>query len=145
MAQFIGSSMTSGFAGAITRGFFDTTIEQKQAAATGIGFGLPVKLDSDGKAAAVTAGTDAVYGFTLREYGQVDQDGRQDRAIVAVLRRGYIAVKCTAGTPAAGGAVYLETATGAITAESSSGTALAGATFMGAADADGLVEIAFNI
>lgn len=141
MAQFIGSSMPSGFAGAITRGFYDNTVEQKQAASDSLGFGLPVKLAA-GKVAAVTAGTDAVYGFTVREYGQ---NPSQSVPMAAVLRRGYLAVKCTAGTPAAGGKVYLVTATGAITADSASATALAGATFMGAADADGIVEISYNI
>lgn len=144
MAQFIGTSMPSGFAGAITRGFYDNTVEQKQAVSDTIGFGIPVKL-TGGKVAAVSAGTDAVYGFTVREYGQTDAVGAQSVPMATVLRRGYLAVKCTAGTPAAGGKVYLVTATGAITADSASATVLAGATFMGAADAAGIVEISYNI
>lgn len=144
MTQFITSisPMPRGYAGQVTRGFYESTIETKEAAAA-IGFGLPVKLDTNGKAAAVTASSDDVYGFTVREYGQADAAGAQDEAFVAVLRRGYLAVKVT-GTAAPGGKVYL-TSAGALTATAASNTALAGATFCGKADADGIVEIAFNI
>lgn len=145
MTQFITSisPAASGYAGQVTRGFYDSTVETKEAAAA-LEFGVPVKLDATGKAAALTAGSDAVYGFTVREYGQADMSGKQTEAFVAVLRRGYIAVKVTGGTAAPGGKVYL-TAAGAVTAASPSTTALAGATFCGKADANGIVEIAFNI
>ena len=144
MTQFITSisPAASGYAGQVTRGFYDSTVETKEAAAA-LEFGVPVKLDATGKAAALTAGSDAVYGFTVREYGQADMSGKQTEAFVSVLRRGYLAVK-SAGTPAPGGQVYL-TSVGALTAEKSSNTALSGASFCGKADADGLVEIAYNI
>lgn len=143
MSQFVTSisPMPRGYAGQLTRGFFDNTVETKVADGA-VGFGVAVTLDS-GKAKATSAASDDVYGISLREYGQADMPGDQAEKFVAVLRRGYVAVKA-AGTPAAGGAVYLNSS-GAITADSSSTTKVPNAVFCGAADADGIVEIAFNI
>lgn len=147
MAQFIGTSMKRGFAGEITRGYYDFTTEIKANDATApvASFGIPVKLNAaaDG-VTPVTAAADKVYGFSVRTYGQADCDGQQVSKMVTVLRRGYVAVAIASGTAALGGQVYL-TAAGAISATATSNTALDGAQFMGPADADGLVEIAFNI
>ena len=142
MSQFIGTSMPRGFAGDITRGYFDHTVEGRFSDGTVKSFGVPVKLSGD-KVAATTATADVVYGFAARGYGQADCEGVQAMGQIGVLRRGYMAV-ASAGTPAAGAQVYLS-ATGTITAGSDSTTAIPGCTFMGAKDADGLVEIAFNI
>ena len=81
MSQFIGTSMTPGYAGDLTRGLFDATIETKVNDGTVKAFGVPVKLSS-GKAAAVSAASDAVYGFSVREYGQADNDGVQEMELV---------------------------------------------------------------
>jgi len=71
-----------------------------------------------------------------------------------VLRSGYINVKNNAGTPAVGGAVYVRIAAAAAgkpiggfeaAADGVNTIAIAGATFAGAADANGNVEIAYNI
>lgn len=142
MSQFISTSMPRGFAGQITRGFFDNTVEVKEAAAV-IPAGSPVKL-SGGKVAACSAAADAVIGFAVREYGQADLSGNQEQQFVGVLRRGYIAVKLASGTASAGAQAYL-TAAGAISAASSGNTAITGCKFCGKADADGIVEIEFNI
>nr|DAR32962.1 MAG TPA: hypothetical protein [Caudoviricetes sp.] len=143
MSQFIGTSMPRGFAGEITRGFFDFTTEVHKNNGTVKAFGVPVKLDGQ-TVAATTANTDAVYGFVVREYGQVDAAGVQKADILTILRRGYMVVKTAGGTPALGGTVYLKT-DGTITADEGTNTAIPGCTFMSAADASGLVEIAFNI
>lgn len=151
MPQFIGTSMPRGFAGALTRGFYDNTTEVKanDASAPVYAFGVPVKINSAGTGVTpVTAGSDAVYGFAVRLYGQVNfaPNGQsvQNQQPVTVLRRGYMAVAVTGGTAALGGKVYLD-ASGKISADSSSNTEIPGCIFMGAADADGLAEIAFNI
>lgn len=152
MAQFIGTSMTAGHVGAITRGFFDNTVEViKNDGTTPVkAFGVPVKLNSaaDG-VTGCTATSDAVVGFAVLEYGQAvpTSDGKwtQDMPFVSVLKRGYMAVKA-AGTPKKGAAVYLD-ASGALTAEagsSPSNTAIPNCFFMGPANG-GLVEIAYNI
>jgi hypothetical protein len=70
-----------------------------------------------------------------------------------VLRSGYINVKNNAGTPAVGGAVYVRIAAAAgkpiggfeAAADGVNTIAITGATFAGAADANGNVEIAYNI
>jgi alkyl hydroperoxide reductase subunit AhpF len=143
MAQFIGTSMLRGFEGEITRGAFDYTTEIKanDADAPVQAFGIAVKLNAT--ADAVTPcddDADAVYGFAVREY---HQEGNALN-LVTVMKRGYMAVKPVAGTAALGGVVYLN-ASGKITADSTGATAIPGAVFMGAIDADGLAEIAYNI
>jgi hypothetical protein len=142
-AQFIGTSMPAAFAGSITRGAFDCTVESKFNDGSITAYGGAVKLNSDGTVAACTATTDTVYGFVVREFSQLDTDGNPSMNLVGVLVRGYIAVK-SAGTPAAGGQVYLA-ADGSITADSTSTTAIPNATFTGAADAEGIAEVRYNI
>lgn len=151
MPQFIGTSMERGFAGTLTRGFYDNTTEVKANDATApvYDFGVPVKINSAGTGVTpVTAASDAVYGFAVRIYGQVyfTPQGQfiQNQQPVTVMRRGYMAVALTGGTAALGGKVYLDS-TGKITATPDSNTEIPNCTFMGPADADGLVEIAFNI
>ena len=154
MAQFIGMSMPCGFAGTLTRGYFDYTTEilTNDGTTPVKAFGVAVKLNSTGDAVTPCAATaDKVYGFAVREYGQahLDDDGAsvQDMTIVTIMKRGYMAVKLASGTAARGGTVYLN-ATGGITAEAGSSpanTAIPNCVFMGPADSDGLVEIAFNI
>jgi len=142
--QIIGARVPSGFAGEIARGEFDYTSETRvnDASKPVKAFGIPVKLTSTGAVTPVTAAADAVHGFSIRIYGQADMAGAQAEKAISVLRRGYLFVKA-AGTPAAGGQVYLAT-DGSLTAEKSTNTALAGAQFVNAAD-NGVVEIAYNI
>lgn len=150
MSQFIGTSMTKGFAGELTRGYFDNTTEvlQNDATTPVAAFGIPVKLNAAGTGVTPTAATgDAVYGFSVRQYGQTirneDGDDVQDMGFVTVLKRGYIAVALSTGTVKRGDKVYIG-ASGEITATAASNTVLDGAYFMGPAEG-GLVEIAFNI
>ena len=151
MAQFIGTSMSRGFAGMLTRGFFDNTTEVKANDGTTPvqAFGIPVKWNSTKTGVTqVTAAADAVIGFAVRSYGQAIPDAEggsyQEQNLVTVLKRGYIAVAGVEGTITAGAQVYL-TATGGLSATADKNTALAGAVFAGTKDADGLVEIAYNI
>ena len=63
-----------------------------------------------------------------------------------VMVSGYMTVLNTAGTPTAGGAVYYNNTTGYVEAYTGgSQTAVSGCHFMGVADADGNVEIGYNI
>ena len=147
MAQFIGTSMLRGFAGMLTRGAFDYTTEilPNDGTTPVAAFGVAVKLNAT--ADAVTPcddDADAVYGISVRQYGQADENGVQAMPIVTILKRGYIAVKPKAGTPARGGVVYIAP-DGSITADSTGAGTLTGAYWMGAKDADGLAELAFNI
>ncbi|WP_418955073.1 structural cement protein Gp24 [Sutterella wadsworthensis] len=151
MAQFIGTSMTRGFAGMLTRGFFDNTTEVKANDGTTPvqAFGIPVKWNTTKTAVTpAAAASDTVIGFAVRVYGQAIPEAGggsyQQQNIVTVLKRGYIAVASVGGTVTTGGQVYL-TSTGGLSADSSGNTAIPGAIFAGTADAEGLVEIAYNI
>ena len=77
-----------------------------------------------------------------------------NNGLADILRSGYINVKNNAGTPALNGIVYVRVATpstpqpiGGIEATSDAANTiiLTGARFTGAADANGNVEIAYNI
>lgn len=147
MSSFIGTSMPRGFAGDITRGLFDYTTEVKENDKTApvSAPGIAVSLTAAGKATAATDSS-KVYGITVRDYRQVGPNGEPWPAddFVVILRRGYVAVEAE-GTPVIGGAVYLAE-DGKLTAtKGTDATAIPNCTFMGAKDAEGLVEIAFNI
>lgn len=146
MSQFIGIDMPRGYAGEITRGYFDYTTEVKANDATTpvTAFGVPVMLNT--AKTAVVLGTTAanIIGFSVRDYGQADAAGVQQQSIVTVLKRGYFAAAITGGTPAPGGQVYV-TSAGVLSAASSGNTAVSGAVFCGSIDAAGLAEIAYNI
>lgn len=148
MSQFIGASMPAAFAGDLTRGAFDATTEAKANDGTTPvqAFGIPVKYNAGHTAVKpISAGSDAVIGFSVRVYGQANTAGAQAQNFVTVLKRGYIAVTAPADeTITAGQQVYLVAATGAITAASEGNTALTGAVFCGAANG-GIIEIAYNI
>lgn len=148
MAQFISMNMQAGFPGLLTRGIYDCTIEAKANDATApvSAYGVLVKFNATSDAVTpISAGTDAVLGFVVREASEVNNNGAIDNFnLVSVLKRGYIAVTAPSGeTIVANTQVYL-TSAGAITNVSTSNTALVGAKFMGPAK-DGLVEIAYNI
>lgn len=150
MAQFIGTSMPRGFAGELTRAYYTNLVETKlnDKAAPVVAFGFPVKVnDAKNAITPCKSAEDAgkVYGFSVRFYGQAQTSDQHptEGAPIGVLRKGYVAVKCKGGTPVLGDKVYL-TAKGEVTAEAA-GTAIEGAQFMGAVDADGLAEISFNI
>ncbi len=102
------------------------------------------------------------FGILVREYPATGNAGSdplgtstpKTSGVASVLRSGYISVKNNAGTPGVGGQVYVRVATpgtgkpiGGFEAvsDTTNTIALTGATFNGAADANGNCEIAFNI
>lgn len=126
-------------------------------------FGIPGKVVS-GKfvplAGAEVAGD--IYGLLVRPYPITGNSGSDPlgtatppiRGACDVLRRGYISVKNNAGVPALNGVVYVRIADGTVNqpiggieaaADGVETIILTGARFMSAADADGNVEIAYNI
>lgn len=145
--------MPVGIPGALSRGEGQATIEAGiyNSSAAFAAYGLPGKLSS-GKFVPVTAAADVVAGILLRPYPTHGANASDPlgtavpptTGICNILRRGYIAV-VSAGTPAKGGQVYLDATTAAITAVSTSNTALTGAKFTGSADANGVVEIEYNL
>lgn len=154
--------MPSGIPGDVSRKL-DSTIETGffNASLPFASYGIPAKLVS-GKyvpfAAADTA--DLLRGFLVRPYPtQSAQEGigtatPPTSGPANILRRGWMTVKCNAGTPAQGGIVYvrIDTPSGAkvvggieAAADSTHVVALTGVSFTNAGDANGNVEIEYNI
>lgn len=102
----------------------------------------------------------AIYGILVRPYPTTaSQDGLgkstpAKAGIGDVLRRGYMSVLLRSGTSAKGGAVYIRVGAPAAdkpvggveaAADGTNTIILPNASFMGAADASGNVEISYNI
>lgn len=125
-------------------------------------YGVPVKLVSEKLRPFTTGdGSVAVYGFSVRPF---PLQASVSEAMAAgtpnvnqpldVLKSGYMTVKNNAGTTTKGAAVYVRVADGTtlqplggIEAAADGGdcVAITGAIFMGATDANGNVEIAYNL
>lgn len=150
--------MPAGIAGDVTRKS-DVTLEPNILGADAA-FGAAVKL-SAGKIVPVEAGDGAaaVYGFLARPFPNqggvlgLTADGKLGAGNACdVMRRGYMTVSLARGAAAKGGQVHLRIAVAAdkavgeleAAAVANETVALA-ATFMGPADSDGNVEIAYNI
>jgi len=152
--------MPSGIVGEVSRRG-TLTLEPGRVGATAIPYGTFAKLGTGGVLAPVASGDTAavVYGPIARPYpdqGNANNDvgpvSAPAGSVQSVLRSGYMTVKLAAGTAAKGGQVYLRTTVGEGRAvgdiEAASGTglvAVASCTFMGPADSEGIVEIAYNI
>lgn len=151
--------MPNGIPGDISRKD-SLTVEPALIGATAAAeFGLAVQLDSSTGTVLPMASNASARGLLVRPYpAQNTTTAQGSAAPVAgaqadVMRRGYMTVKCVAGTPAPGGAVYVQVVAasgkpvGSISAADDAGNreVLTGCTFMGAADADGNVEISYNI
>lgn len=124
-------------------------------------FGVPGKIVAE-KFVPLEAGDAAtvIYGLLVRPYpttSSQDPLGKSTPAktgINDVLRRGYMTVLLRAGTSAKNGTVYVRVGTPAAgkpiggieaAADGANTIALPNASFMGAADASGNVEISYNI
>jgi hypothetical protein len=134
-----------------------------------LAYGDPVKMGSNGKIQALAAGDTAaaIYGFLERPYPTQQQNyasqgygnaAPQAGARCTVMKRGYMTVKLQGATAAAkGGAVFVRIAgtlpaggrysnvEAAVDATAANTPTVPNAYFMGAADTDGNVEIAFNL
>lgn len=155
--------MPSGIPGNVSRAAPDSTIESQ---ITDVNFpptqyGDPVKLVS-GLLRPLATGDAAnvIYGFLVRPFPTNDSQDplgvstpSPDR-IANVLRRGYINTLLRQGTSAVNGQVFARVTTpttphpiGGVETAADGGTCVAvvGAFFTGAADANGNVEISFNI
>lgn len=151
--------MPSGIAGDVSRKSH-STIEAHNTVTGFTGFGLFGKMDANGKFAPLTAGDTAanVYGLIVRSYPTQTAQNALGAAVPSagfndVLRRGYMTVKCNAGTPKAGGKVFVRVNAGTQVkpiggieaVADAANTIEVNAIFMHAADASGNVEISYNI
>lgn len=154
--------MPSGIPGDVSRKL-DSTIESQffNSSLPFASYGIPAKLVS-GKVVPFAAADVAasLYGFLVRPFPtQSAQEGLgiatpPTSGSANILRRGWMTVTCNAGTPAAGGTVYVrvDTPSGAkvvggieAVADSTHNVALVGVKFTNAGDASGNVEIEYNI
>lgn len=151
--------MPAGFPGNISRQA-DALVEPTVAAAA-IAFGSPVQLNASGKIVGPSDDAASIYGFLARPFpsqakavadNALGGGGIEAGQIGDVMRSGYMSVKMSAAetsTPVKGTPVKVVfTATGSFVVGDiamSQGVAVPGCIFMGAPDASGNVEIAFNI
>lgn len=156
--------MPAGVPGDVTRPSTSTTEPQQiDAAAPPTKYGVFVKLVS-GKIRALASGDAAsvIYGLLQRPFPTNSANEAIGTAtpptsdLCDVVVRGYMTVKLALGTAAKGGGVFVVTTAGGsvavgdiVTSASPAGggtaVAVANCIFMGAADADGNVEIRYNI
>jgi len=156
--------MPNGIAGDITRQS-QAKIETQvfNSAAAFPGYGLFGRITSN-KFVPVGTGDVAadVYGLLVRPFPITGANASDPlgtavpptTGLADVMRSGYATVKNNAGTPAKNGVVYIRVAAAAAgkpiggieaAADSTNTIVATGARFTGAADADGLVEIEYNI
>ncbi|WNG67718.1 hypothetical protein [Cupriavidus gilardii] len=164
MSNAILYRMASGIPGDISRQS-QATVEPQifDPALPFPGYGLFGKLAA-GKFVPVASGDTAavIYGLLVRPYPTTGGAGSEPlgtatpptKGVCDVLRRGYMTVKNNAGTPALGGTVYVRVAAAAAgkpiggieaAADGTNTVAVTGAIFMNGGDANGNVEISFNI
>lgn len=154
--------MPSGIPGDVSRKSH-STIESHPIGSQFAAFGLFGKIDlATGKFVALEAADTVakIYGLLVRAYPTQSAQNELGKAvplatgITDVLRRGYMTVKCNAGTAAKGGTVYVRIGAGTeakpvggieAVADGANSIALPSAMFMHAADAQGNVEISYNI
>lgn len=153
----IHNRMPAGIPGDVTR-TAGAVLEPGMVGGADIKHGAPVKL-VDGKFAPLADGDAAadLYGFLARNYPSQGGTGTLVSGVAPagsnadVLRSGYMAVTLAAGTAVKGAAVHVRIspdgakAVGDIEAGSATGNVAINAQFMGAADANGAVEISYNI
>lgn len=126
-------------------------------------YGIPGKIASNKFIPLVGAEVAAdIYGILVRPYPITGVNASDPigtsvppvGGVADILRSGYINVKNNAGTPALNGIVYVRIADGTVNqpiggieaaADGAETIILTGAKFTGAADANGNVEIAYNI
>jgi len=155
--------MPYGIPGDVTRREHSTIESQLFGATAFSAYGLPAKFSS-GKIVpmgAGDAGTD-LRGFLVRPYPITGANASDPlgtsvpptAGAADLMKRGYMTVKCNVGTPALDGTVYMRiTANGGntiiggieATADGANTITLPTTKFAGPADANGNVEIAFNI
>ncbi|QHI29019.1 hypothetical protein AhaeINNSZ174_05825 [Acinetobacter haemolyticus] len=154
--------MPSGIPGDVSRKS-QSTIESHPVGAQFAAFGLFGKISTaNGKFVPLEAAdtADVIYGLFVRAYptqsaqNELGKAVPQPNGIQDVLRRGYMTVKCNAGTAKKAGTVYVRVSAGTeakpvggieAAADGANSIELENAFFMHDADAQGNVEISFNI
>ncbi|HGU9765510.1 TPA: hypothetical protein ACNFOO_000960 [Acinetobacter baumannii] len=150
--------MPSGIPGDISRKAH-STVEAHILKGNFGAFGIFGKLTAEGIVPLEAADTD-VYGLIVRSYptqsalNGIGAAVPQSGIVNDIMRRGYMTVKCNAGTAKKAGKVYVRVATGTelkpiggieAVADGVNTIEIKNAMFMHDADAQGNVEISYNI
>ncbi|MEI1686968.1 hypothetical protein V8P55_01625 [Acinetobacter baumannii] len=150
--------MPSGIPGDISRKAH-STVEAHILKGNFGAFGIFGKLTAEGIVPLEAADTD-VYGLIVRSYptqsalNGIGAAVPQSGIVNDIMRRGYMTVKCNAGTAKKAGKVYVRVATGTelkpiggieAVADGTNTIEIKNAMFMHDADAQGNVEISYNI
>lgn len=158
MSNAILYRMPSGIPGDVSRKSH-STIEAHLAKGNFGAFGIFGKLTADGFGPLAAADTD-VYGLIVRSYPTQSALNGLGAAVPQtgimhdVLRRGYMTVRCNAGTAKKAGSVFVRVDAGTdlkpiggieAIADGANTIELKNAMFMHEADAQGNVEISYNI
>lgn len=166
MSNVFYKRMPAGIAGDATRREHATIEPQMMNSAKPVKlYGVPVKM-VNGKIEPINHSSDAaasVYGFAVRPFPIQSAGGTGDAKgggippvglPLDILRRGYMTVKVQKGTPVKNATVYVRKDGGTddypvggleCDSDTSNTIELTSVKFMGEADADGNVEISFNI
>ena len=153
--------MPSGIPGDVSRKSH-STIESHNMPTPVAAFGVFAKMDATGNLAALGSSdtADTVYGLIVRSYPTQSTSNGMGAAVPQtgimhdVLRRGYMTVRCNAGEAKTAGKVYVRIAAGTelkpiggieAVADAANTIELNNAMFMHDADAQGNVEISYNI
>ena len=160
MSNSILYRMPSGIPGDVSRKSH-STIEAHIVKTAIAAFGVFGKLTANGFAPLAAGDTaSSVYGLLVRSYPTQSATNGMGAAVPQtgimhdVLRRGYMTVRCNAGTVAVAGKVYVRIDAGTelkpiggieAVADGANTIELTNAMFMHEADAQGNVEISYNI
>ena len=152
--------MPSGIPGDVTRKSH-STIEAHIVKTAFAAFGVFGKLTANGFVPLVAGDTaNTAYGLIVRSYPTQSASNGMGAAVPQtgimhdVLRRGYMTVRCNAGEAKTAGKVYVRIAAGTelkpiggieAVADAANTIELNNAMFMHDADAQGTVEISYNI
>lgn len=141
--------MPQGIAGDVSRPSQSTVEAQLFDPKTPFaGYGLAGKVVA-GRFVPVSDKADVIYGVLVRPFPTQEMGD-----VANVMRRGYMTVTSNSGVATLGSPVYVRVAKGTAAkpvggfeaaADAENTIVVAGASFMGAADAGGNVELAFNI
>lgn len=145
--RVIGTSFDHGFAGHVSRSVDNIVLNSVNGDTKAIEFGAPVVLATNGVKNFVGGSSTAAQfvGIAVRIAKTNETYGKDDAAYqvgenIDVLTRGTVSVVCVAGTPAEGGAVYID-GNGDFTANAASATLIANAKWRGGADANKVAEL----
>lgn len=162
-SSFLGTSMPQGVLGSLSRRVPGQMVEPVETKGANIKFGFPIVLDTEGVGVGITSATATlkpadVYGICLRQFPvrQTETGDPDTKLTQSCLRSGYVYMQKAATDVTAikmGMPVFLVVKTAGthkvlgevVGAADGTNTIQLDATFMGDADQNGRIEVAWRI